>query len=68
MKSPGNDGFKTEFYNFFWLDVKQILVKSFKESYSEQKFTMRQRQGIITWTSQEGKSKYSLKDGDQLPC
>ena len=68
MKSPGNDGFKTEFYNFFWLHVKQILVKSFKESYSEQKNTISQRQGIITWISKGGKSKYSLKNGDQLPC
>jgi hypothetical protein len=61
MISPGNDGFKTEFYNFFWFDVKQILVKSFKESYSEKQFTISQRQGIITWISKEGKSKYSLK-------
>jgi hypothetical protein len=42
---------KTEFYKFFWLDGKQILVKSFKESYSEQKITINQRQGIITWIS-----------------
>jgi hypothetical protein len=27
MKSPGNDGFTTELYKLFWLDVKKILVK-----------------------------------------
>jgi hypothetical protein len=48
MKSPGNDGFTTEFYKFFWLDVKTILVKTFNESYSEQQFSISQRQGIIT--------------------
>ena len=62
MKSPGNDGFTTEFYNFFWFDVKNILVKSFNESYSEQQFSISQRQGIITCIPKEGKSKYSLKN------
>ena len=59
-------GFTTEFYKFFWLDVKQILVKSFNESYSEQKFSISQRQGIITCIPKEGKSKYSLKNWRQI--
>ena len=62
MKSPGNDGITTEFYKFFWLDVKTILVKTFNESYSEQQFSISQRQGIITCIPKEGKSKYSLKN------
>ena len=62
MKSPGNDEFPTEFYKFVWLDVKKILVKSFNESYSEQKLSISQRQGIITCTPKEGKSKNSLKN------
>jgi hypothetical protein len=40
MKSPENDGFTTEFYNFFWINVKQILIMSFYESYSEQKILL----------------------------
>jgi hypothetical protein len=47
---------------FFWLDVNTILVKSFNESYSEQKIAISQRQGIITCIPKEGKSKYSLKN------
>jgi hypothetical protein len=62
MKSPGNDGFITEFYKFFWLDVKTILVKTFNESYSKQQFSISQGQGIITCIPKEGKSKYSLKN------
>ena len=62
MKSPGNDGFTTEFYKFFWLDVKTILVKTFNESYSKQQFSISQGQGIITCIPKEGKSKYSLKN------
>ena len=43
-------------------DVKKNLVKSFNESYSEQKCSISQRQGIITCIPKEGKSKYSLKN------
>lgn len=43
-------------------DVKKNLVKSFNESYSEQKCSLSQRQGIITCIPKEGKSKYSLKN------
>ena len=43
-------------------DVKKKLVKSFNESYSEQKCSISQRQGIITCIPKEGKSKYSLKN------
>jgi hypothetical protein len=42
--------------------VKKNLVKSFNESYSEQKCSLSQRQGIITCIPKEGKSKYSLKN------
>jgi hypothetical protein len=49
-----------ELYKCF--DVKKILVKSFNESYSEQKCSISQRQGIITCIPKEGKSKYSLKN------
>ena len=62
MKSPGNDGFTTEFYKLFWLDAKKILVESFNESYSELKNYISQRQGIITCIPKEEKSKYSLKN------
>ena len=61
MKSAGNDGFITEFYKIFWLDVKQILAKSFNESYSKQIFAISQKQGIITCILKEVKFKYSLK-------
>ena len=57
MKYPGNDEFTTEFYKFFWFDVKNILVKSFNKSYSEQNCSLSQRQGIITCIPKEGKSK-----------
>ena len=32
-KSPGNDGLPCEFYEVFWNDVAEILIKSFNYSY-----------------------------------
>ena len=31
-KSPDSDGFTTNFYNFFWIDIKEILFESYKYS------------------------------------
>ena len=62
MKSPGNDGFTTEFYKFFWLDCENNSSLRPLMSYSEQQFSISQRQGIITCIPKEGKSKYSLKN------
>jgi hypothetical protein len=43
------------------MNVKKNLVKSFNESYSEQKCSISQRQGIITCIPKEGKSKLFSK-------
>ena len=32
-KSPGLGGFTTEFYKFFWHDLKNFLLRSFKEAF-----------------------------------
>ena len=32
-KSPGSDGFTTNFYKFFWIDIKDFLFDSFRYSY-----------------------------------
>ena len=43
-KSPGSDGFTTNFYKFFWIDIKDLLFDSFRYSFkhgtlnNEQKF------------------------------
>jgi hypothetical protein len=33
-KSPGLDGFTTEFYKCFWSDVKYFAVRSFNQAYT----------------------------------
>ena len=32
-KSPGMDGFTTEFYKFFWKDINPFLIRSFNHGY-----------------------------------
>ena len=34
-KSPGIDGLPTEFYKFFWKDIKDYLYKSYKASFDK---------------------------------
>ncbi len=32
-KSPGQDGLTTNFYKFFWEDIKDVLLKALKECF-----------------------------------
>jgi hypothetical protein len=48
FKSPGIDGFTVEFYKFFWNDIKIPLMKCLNESLDNGKFSVSQRQGLIT--------------------
>ena len=34
-KSPGMDGFTTEFYKFFWKDINLFLIRSFNHGYEK---------------------------------
>ena len=61
-KSPGLDGFTTEFYIFFLTDLNDYLLKSFNYSLENEFFSVSQRQGLITCIPKEGKSKYYLKN------
>ena len=54
-KSPGMDGFTTEFYKFFW-------IRSFNHGYEKGHLSVTQRQGVITCLPKEGKSKFYIKN------
>ena len=62
FKSPGIVGFTVEFYKFFWNDIKIPLVKCLNESLDNGKFSVSQRQGLITCIPKEGKPKHFLKN------
>jgi hypothetical protein len=59
-KSPGMDGFTTEFYKFFWKDINPFLLRSFNHEYEKDHLSVTQRQGVITCHPKEGKSKFYI--------
>ena len=61
-KSPGLDGYTTEFYKFFWNDISDFLIKSYNFSLEKGTFSTSQTQGLITCIPKEGKSKFNLKN------
>jgi len=46
-KSPGSDGFTTNFYKFFWTDIKALLHDSFKYSYNNMTLSQNQKLSIL---------------------
>ena len=46
-KSPGSDGYTTNFYKFFWPDIKILLFNSFIYSFAKGSLTQNQKLGIL---------------------
>ena len=61
-KSPGNDGFTKEFYNFFWDDIKDFLVNSINFAYDKKEFSISQRQAIIKLIEKKNSDKRYIKN------
>ena len=61
-KSPGEDGFTVEFYNFFFELLGHNLVESFNEAYETNELSISQRRGIITLIPKEDGSLLDLSN------
>ena len=61
-KSPGPDGYTTEFYKFFFNDIGKFLIRSFNESFLNGSLSITQYQGVITCIPKEGKPKQFVKN------
>ena len=46
--SPGPDGLSTEFYKIFWKELKDIVVKSYNESFKTGSLSFTQTSAILT--------------------
>jgi len=46
-KTPGSDGLPVEFYSVFWNEISDCLLNTVNFSYTEGKFSISQRRGII---------------------
>ena len=62
FKSPGTDGLQIEFYKIFWNDVSDLVLNSFKTSYSKQEMSISQKQSIITLLPKKDKDTKYLKN------
>jgi len=46
--SPGLDGLNSEFYMVFWKDIKDLVINSFNDAFTEGKLSISHRQILIT--------------------
>jgi len=56
-KSPGQDGLTTNFYKFFWEDLKDLLFKALKECFDFISLLPTMKQGLIILIPKAGKDK-----------
>ena len=62
-KSPGMDGFTTEFYKFFWKDINPFVIRSLNHGYEKGHLSVTQRQGVIYYlSSKRGQVKILYKE------
>ena len=61
-KFPGLDGFPAEFYKFFWNDLKEYLMDSYKYAYDYGKLSITQREGIICVIPKKSKDILRLRN------
>ena len=61
-KSPGTDGFTSEFYKFFWVDIGNEVLKSLNEAFYTGELSTTQKQGIITLLSKNNKPREFIQN------
>ena len=61
-KSPGSDGFTTNFYKFFWIDIKDMVYESYIFSKTYKILTQNQKLGILNLLPKQGKDLRYLKN------
>ena len=61
-KSPGSDGFSSEFFKEFWNKLGPFIVRSLNYGYSTGELSITQKEGIIVCIPKENKPKQFLKN------
>ncbi len=61
-KSPGSDGFTSEFYKLFWVDIKDLLLNRINSSFETGEMFITQKHGIISLLPKKGKDLLFLKN------
>ena len=61
-KTPGSDGLPIEFYKFFWINIKDLLVNSILYAFENGELSIEQKRGIITLLPKKSKNRLFLKN------
>lgn len=61
-RTPGSDGLPSEFYKFFWVDVKSFVFDSIQYAFKHGELSIEQRRGIITLLPKKLKNRLLLKN------
>ena len=61
-KSPGSDGLTSEFYQFFWIDIKNILANCIHYAFKTGELSIEQKRGILTLIPKKDKDRLFLKN------
>ena len=61
-KSPGSDGYTTEFFKFFWSDIKYFVVRAINCIFRKGELPITQRLGIISCLPKGDKPRQFLKN------
>ncbi len=61
-KTPGTDGIPTEFYKFFWVNIKDLVLDSINHAFTAGQLSLEQKRGIITLIPKKMKNRLYLKN------
>ena len=61
-KTPGNDGLSKEFYVYFWNEIKEHFVNSWKVGVKKKILSVSQRQAIIKLMEKKDRDKRYIKN------
>ena len=61
-KTPGSDGLTTNFYKFFWIDIKEHVFNSFMYAFENGSLSIEQKRGILNIIPKKGKDLRYLKN------
>ncbi|OOO00291.1 MAG: hypothetical protein ATN35_08060 [Epulopiscium sp. Nele67-Bin004] len=61
-KAPGQDGLTSNFYKFFWEDIKELLFNAINECIDSNNLMSTMKQGIITLLPKPGKDKRYIEN------
>ncbi len=61
-KTPGTDGLPSDFYKFFWSDIKTFLINSIQYAMLNNELSIEQKRGIITLIPKKDKNRLLMKN------